>query len=110
MVEPVIAQERLLVSEIDMNSRRLWKAWFDPMGHYSRPDVYNLHIRDSGGHERITWRHNDDADERSPAVPSDLATDAGNTDKPRPADAVTLREKQSPAGLEESNIAGSVVI
>lgn len=52
LVAPVINQEQLLLAEIDFNDRRLWKAWFDPMGHYSRPDVYNLHINDIDGRER----------------------------------------------------------
>jgi len=51
LVPPLINEEKLLVAELDFNVRRLWKAWFDPMGHYSRPDVYNLQISDSAGRE-----------------------------------------------------------
>lgn len=53
LVEPVIAREEILLAEIDLNQRRLWKAWFDPMGHYSRPDVYSLQIHDTLGRERL---------------------------------------------------------
>jgi amidase/nitrilase len=52
LVSPVINEEKLLIAELDMNRRRLWKAFFDPMGHYSRPDVYNLQIVDIEGRER----------------------------------------------------------
>lgn len=52
LVPPVIAEERILLAELDFNVRRLWKAWFDPIGHYSRPDVYNLQLIDSSGRER----------------------------------------------------------
>lgn len=52
LVAPVINEEKLLLAELDMNQRRLWKAWFDPMGHYSRPDVYNLQFVDPVGCER----------------------------------------------------------
>jgi nitrilase len=52
LVSPVVNEERLLVAELDMNRRRLWRAWMDPMGHYSRPDVYNLQLLDPDGRER----------------------------------------------------------
>ena len=51
LVAPVTGREELLVAEIDMNRRRLWKAWFDPMGHYSRADVYSLLIHEPDGNE-----------------------------------------------------------
>lgn len=51
LVPPVINEDKLLVAELDFNARRLWKAWFDPLGHYSRPDVYNLQLVDPTGRE-----------------------------------------------------------
>lgn len=51
LVPPVINEEKILMAEIDLNRRRLWKAWFDPMGHYSRPDVYSLQVHDVAGRE-----------------------------------------------------------
>jgi len=42
LVPPVINQEKLLVAELNFKARQLWKLWFDPNGHYSRPDVYSL--------------------------------------------------------------------
>lgn len=51
LVPPLINEEKILVAELDFNERRLWKAWFDPLGHYSRPDVYNLQFIDTTGKE-----------------------------------------------------------
>lgn len=52
LVPPLINQEKILMAEIDFNDRRLFKAWFDPMGHYSRPDVYSLQLNNVEGRER----------------------------------------------------------
>lgn len=51
LVEPVINKEEILYAEIDYNRRRLWKAWFDPVGHYSRKDVYSLQLHAPNGRE-----------------------------------------------------------
>lgn len=58
LVAPVINEEKLLLAELDMDQRRLWKAWFDPLGHYSRPDVYNLQLVDPVGRERSYFAQN----------------------------------------------------
>jgi nitrilase len=75
LVAPVIGQEKILLAEIDHNSRRLWKSWFDPIGHYSRPDIYSLQMHDPDGREPIYW------DSVSPE--QDLLTESG----PREGDA-----------------------
>ncbi|AZO75625.1 carbon-nitrogen hydrolase family protein [Mesorhizobium sp. M1D.F.Ca.ET.043.01.1.1] len=51
IIPPVINEERLLVAELDFAVRRLAKAQFDPLGHYSRPDVFSLQLHDPLGRE-----------------------------------------------------------
>jgi hypothetical protein len=51
LVRPVINKEEILYAELDFNVRRMWKAFFDPIGHYSRPDVYSLNLHALEGRE-----------------------------------------------------------
>ena len=51
LVAPVINQEKILCAELDFDLRRFWKALVDPLGHYSRPDVYSLQLHDVAGRE-----------------------------------------------------------
>jgi nitrilase len=51
LVPPLINEEKILCAELDFNLRRLWKAWVDPIGHYSRPDVYSLQLHNVAGRE-----------------------------------------------------------
>jgi nitrilase len=51
LVRPVINKEEILYAELDFNVRRMWKAFFDPIGHYSRPDVYSLNLNALKGRE-----------------------------------------------------------
>lgn len=44
VVEPFINEEKLVVAEIDHGIVRQERQNFDPSGHYSRPDVLQLHI------------------------------------------------------------------
>lgn len=47
MVEgPVFGQESIVWAEVDMDERALAKAYFDGVGHYARPDLLSLNIRD----------------------------------------------------------------
>ena len=46
--EPVFSQETIVWAEIDQEERRLAKAYFDSVGHYSRFDVLQLLIREEG--------------------------------------------------------------
>jgi amidase/nitrilase len=46
--EPVFGREEIVWAEIDQEERRLAKAYFDAVGHYSRFDVLQLLIRDEG--------------------------------------------------------------
>ena len=46
--EPVFGSETIVWAEIDQEERRLAKAYFDSVGHYSRWDVLQLLIRDEG--------------------------------------------------------------
>ena len=41
----------VLYAELDFDLRRFWKAFVDPIGHYSRPDVYSLQLHDVAGRE-----------------------------------------------------------
>ena len=43
---PVFNQETIVYTEIDLNERKLAKAYFDGIGHYSRPDILSLRIHD----------------------------------------------------------------
>jgi nitrilase len=43
---PVFNEEAIVWTEIDMEERRLAKAYLDGIGHYSRPDLLSLQIRD----------------------------------------------------------------
>jgi amidase/nitrilase len=46
--EPVFEQETIVWAEIDQEERRLAKAYFDSVGHYSRWDLLQLTIREEG--------------------------------------------------------------
>jgi len=43
---PVFNQEAIVHAEIDLGERDLAKAYFDGIGHYSRPDLLSLRIHD----------------------------------------------------------------
>ena len=43
---PVFNEETLVHTEIDLGERELAKAYFDCVGHYSRPDLLSLRIHD----------------------------------------------------------------
>ncbi len=44
LVEPVADQERLVVVDIDASAVREARHNFDPSGHYSRPDVFDVSV------------------------------------------------------------------
>lgn len=46
--EPVFERETIVWAEIDQTERRLAKAYFDSVGHYSRWDLLQLVIREEG--------------------------------------------------------------
>jgi nitrilase len=41
---PLVDEEGIVSAEIDLNVVRRERQNFDPTGHYSRPDVLNLHV------------------------------------------------------------------
>jgi predicted nuclease of restriction endonuclease-like RecB superfamily len=43
---PVFEEETIVHAEIDMEDRELAKAYYDSVGHYSRPDLLTLRIRE----------------------------------------------------------------
>jgi nitrilase len=47
LVEPVVAEEKLIIAEIDHEMIRKERHNFDPSGHYSRPDVFSLEVNRS---------------------------------------------------------------
>ncbi|PZS36962.1 MAG: hypothetical protein DLM58_00545 [Pseudonocardiales bacterium] len=55
---PLVEEEGILYAEIDPDQPRLERRQFDPVGHYSRPDVFRLHVDTSPRHS-VTF-HNDD--------------------------------------------------
>ena len=44
LVEPIVEQEVLVTAEIDIDEVRKARHNFDPVGHYSRPDVFSLEV------------------------------------------------------------------
>ncbi|MEM7281978.1 MAG: carbon-nitrogen hydrolase family protein [Pseudomonadota bacterium] len=44
VVEPVSGKETVVIAEIDHQRVREERQNFDPSGHYSRPDVFSLHV------------------------------------------------------------------
>ena len=44
IVEPLVGEEKLIVATIDHRRVREERQNFDPSGHYSRPDVLQLHV------------------------------------------------------------------
>jgi nitrilase len=44
---PLIREEGILHAELDLEVAQARKRWFDPVGHYNRPDVFQLHINDA---------------------------------------------------------------
>jgi nitrilase len=44
LVEPVADEERLVVADIDLEAVRAARQNFDPTGHYSRPDVFDVTV------------------------------------------------------------------
>jgi len=43
---PVFEREMIVYTEIDLSERELAKAYLDGIGHYSRPDLLTLNVRD----------------------------------------------------------------
>ncbi len=43
---PVFEEETIVHTEIDLDEREVAKAYFDGLGHYSRPDLLSLRIQD----------------------------------------------------------------
>ncbi len=44
LVEPVVGEERLVVADLDLAAVRRERQNFDPTGHYSRPDVFQVQV------------------------------------------------------------------
>jgi hypothetical protein len=40
---PARHEETILYADIDLNAVRAARRYFDPVGHYHRPDVFQLH-------------------------------------------------------------------
>lgn len=55
---PLVEEEGILYAEIDPDLPRLERRQFDPVGHYSRPDVFRLHVDTTPRHP-VTF-HKDD--------------------------------------------------
>lgn len=44
VVEPIVDREHLLIGELDLEALRRARMSFDPAGHYSRPDVFDVRV------------------------------------------------------------------
>jgi hypothetical protein len=55
---PVFGEETIVWAEVDLEERELAKAYLDGVGHYARPDLLTLGIRDEAwtptGPEKLT--------------------------------------------------------
>ena len=51
---PVVDQEEIVYAEIDTDQVREHRRFFDPVGHYSRPDVFTLHV-DTRPQTSVVW-------------------------------------------------------
>ncbi len=47
MAGPSIGEEGILTAEVDARVARAQRYMFDPVGHYSRPDVFQLIVNDT---------------------------------------------------------------
>jgi nitrilase len=48
---PLIEEEGVLYADVDASRARRSRAEFDPVGHYSRPDVFHLSVDDRARHQ-----------------------------------------------------------
>ncbi len=44
VVPPLVEQERLVIADLDLRRVSEERQNFDPTGHYSRPDVFTVHV------------------------------------------------------------------
>jgi nitrilase len=51
---PLVGEEGIIYAEIDASRARSTRYKFDPVGHYSRPDVFRLHVETSANPVAIT--------------------------------------------------------
>ncbi|NIM44591.1 MAG: hypothetical protein GTN80_02640 [Nitrososphaeria archaeon] len=49
IVDPVLNEEKIIYADLDMDDRRLTKAYFDAVGHYTRWDVVSLNLN------QVSW-------------------------------------------------------
>src|SRR5689334_12152040 len=62
---PLTGEEGILYAQIDTAAARANRQQFDPAGHYSRPDIFQLHV---------------DTSPRPPVIETGRDAVAGNTD------------------------------
>jgi nitrilase len=43
---PLVREEGILYATLDLDVGRARRRWFDPVGHYNRPDVFRLIVDD----------------------------------------------------------------
>jgi len=53
---PVAEREEILYAEVDAATARASRQHFDPVGHYSRPDVFRLHV-DTSARRPVVFDH-----------------------------------------------------
>lgn len=58
IVEPVFGREDILYAELDMNEVTKARYDFDPVGHYSRPDLFQLIVNEAK-QKNIIWKRID---------------------------------------------------
>lgn len=65
---PLIREEGILHAELDLTVAQARKRWFDPVGHYNRPDIFQLHINDAPKPAVVRTAHPD----QDPPIPHPL--------------------------------------
>ena len=68
---PLTGEEGIVCAEIDAGAARASRQQFDPVGHYSRPDVFRLHV-DATPHVAVL-ETSSDRGTKSPAAASSVA-------------------------------------
>lgn len=61
--EPVFGEEKIIYADLDMNRITEAQYDFDVTGHYSRPDVFQLHVNEKK-QKNVTWEEDIDIEEK----------------------------------------------
>lgn len=95
---PVVGREEILMAELDFTARHIAKSTFDPVGHYSRPDVLSLMLNAPQGRERGYVGHAAGTDWQPMPAPAPAAPPAAPTLGTRPVGPALLADGRPAEG------------